>query len=169
MAFDTRKKTSLIFGIVLIILGLLSFYDFSIINANNYPAYLSILFLSYGAVATYFNFGNADSIKVFISTSIFLTGVVFFSWSFFEILEIEKLIIVSFIFIPGAAIFISHFSQPSGKKLAYYSITWWVTSFMIYQITPGVVLAEYLVGLVNFFLPFIPVLIILYGVMLLRK
>lgn len=169
MTFNYKNKLQLILGVLLILLGVLHYYGLYLWGITNTAGYISILFLIYGAVSTYLNFDKQESFKIFISTSIFLTGVVIFTFNFFEILFVNKLITTAFVFIPGAAFLLSYFSEPGRTKLLIYSLAWWGLSLLVCSFTPENLIAEQLTDLFNYIFPFLPLIIILYGVMLLRK
>jgi hypothetical protein len=161
--YQSGLKTVLILISISYFLKLINFIR---ITDNSFFSYALLL---YGIVAVYSSFNTNRKVFLFLSTALFMTGVLLFILENFDVINPNILILPAIIFIFGAGFLILYLENFSNKIFLYNSL--WLFLFSLIFI----VVSRYHLfrSVFNFcgklFLDYYPLLIIITGILLIIR
>ena len=139
-----------------------------IINIHNIEL-LGYVFIFLGLSYVFNSFGNNKKGVLFISTVVFFVGLVMFVISNFELQQISKLIIPSFLMIIGIGFLMTYIDGDQITIVFILSLLF-ITSGIIITISHGVVtITSFCLSFINVIEKYWPVLLIFAGVFLLFR
>ena len=116
------KKTQPILTYSLSFLLLAIIFKFlGLINLEN-EEILSYVFIFYGISSVYVSFGNNSKFRLFIGSIVFLFGIIFFIFNYFEIFYSTKIIFPSALLILGISSLMLYFDNTKEKVILYISL-----------------------------------------------
>lgn len=162
-------KINKIAGYILIIVGFLTYFDwFSIFTSNVFTAAV-ILFGILGLTGTALSLGARNRVLLFISTSVFLTAVLFFTIENFVIQNQDLLTIPTILFISGAGFVMLFIDNTKAKAFLHSGLLLIVFSMlMIFVLGTGPLIA-YVNRLSLYILDFWAGMFIIIGFLLLAS
>lgn len=166
----TNKYLHKLTGVVLILTGVMLFF-FAGESAGKVltSIWFHLLLIFYCITQYYFASVKKNHIKIYLSVFFFLIGVVLFSTSNFEILKLDKLLILSSYIIPGISFLFLFTSDTKEKIFLYLTSGWIVLGGIVFYFLPDYILLLLITNVISVFLTTLPLLAISIGILNLLK
>ena len=162
------KRLDLIFtGSLFLLFGILHIFNFLGLIRIDENIFLSILLILYGACTVYFNLSLGSRGKLVIACTVFFIGTVVLVSNLYELIISNRFIVVSFLFILGADLFILFLDNLEEKAFLITGGFVLILSYLslnFYKSIPSIPILSS-IGLV--FLDIWPAVIFLIGIVIL--
>ncbi len=115
-----KSQPILTYSLSFILLALI-FKFLGLINLAN-EEILSYTFIFYGISSVYISFGKNNKLRLFVGTTVFLVGIIFFIFNYFEIFYSTKIIFPSALLILGISSLMLYIDNIKDKVVLYISL-----------------------------------------------
>lgn len=157
-------------GLVLILTGIIVFmFTDTLLYKIIKSAWFHILLLIYCILQYYFASVKKNYIKIYLSAFFFMVSVVLFAVSNYEILNIDKLIILSSYIIPGVSFLFLFVNNTKEKMFLNIATTWIVLGGVLFYFLSDYFLLVFITNLINVFITTLPLLAVSLGILNLLK